>query len=216
MSQKRVLTKEIAEQIIKDENLVEFTEIDDDAAEVLANFWEEEDFHEPEYLNGLTKLSDAAAQSLSRIYLDLMGLTALGFSGHLALAERLVVDGGDVWLDSLTTISDAAAEILSKASESLSFSGLKTLSDAAAESFSKCKGEYIYLGGLTELGDSSGHLSLARSLKPGMPDSHSDEVLFYEPDVGEAIYLPRLTKLSDAAAQSLPKDYPLDLRSLLS
>ena len=158
MSEEKVLTKEIAEQFIEDEDSVdldEFTEIDDDAAEILVNFWEEEDFNEdcswegvnPGYLNGLTKLSDSAAQSLSRIYLDLMGLTALGDSpGHLALAERLV-DGEDVWLESLTTISDAAAEILSKASESLSLSGLKTLSDAAAESLSKCKGEYVYLGG---------------------------------------------------------------------
>ena len=82
MSEKRVLTKEIAEQFIKDENLVEFTEIDDAAAQILGNYFEEVDIAQymPEVLDGLTKLSDAAAQILSRIYLDLSGLTALGNS----------------------------------------------------------------------------------------------------------------------------------------
>ena len=75
-----ILTKELSEQFIKEYNLVEFTEIDDAAAQILANFWGEEDDHDPGHLNGLTKLSDAAAQILSRIYLDLSGLTALGNS----------------------------------------------------------------------------------------------------------------------------------------
>ena len=58
MSDDKVLTKEIAEQFLEDEDSVdlsEFTAIDDDAAEVLSGSeWMLE-------LDGLTTLSDAAA-----------------------------------------------------------------------------------------------------------------------------------------------------------
>ena len=72
-------------------------------------------------LCGLTTLSDAAAESLSKN------------RGHLSL-------GG------LTTLSDAAAESLSKHEGDLSLRGLTTLSDAAAESLSKHEGE-LFLSG---------------------------------------------------------------------
>jgi len=69
-----------------------------------------------EGLDELTVLSDAAAESLSKLkdYLDLSGLTSL---------------------------SDAAAESLSKHKSSLCLDGLTTLSVAAAESLSKHDGD---------------------------------------------------------------------------
>ncbi len=69
MSDENVLTKEIAEQFLADDESVdlrEFTAIEDEAAESLSK-------HESSlYLNGLTSLSDVAAESLSKHegYLD--------------------------------------------------------------------------------------------------------------------------------------------------
>lgn len=86
MSDEKVLTKEIAEQFLADEdsvNLNEFTAIEDAAAESLSK-------HEGELdLDGLTSLSDAAVESLSK---------------H---------EGGILDLGGLTSLSVAAAEILS-------------------------------------------------------------------------------------------------------
>jgi len=65
-------------------------------------------------LTGLTTLSDAAAESLSK-------------------------RPGDLDLKGLTKITDAAAESLSKHKCHLSLNGLASLSDAAAESLSKHK-----------------------------------------------------------------------------
>ena len=64
MSDENVLTKEIAEQFLTDEDSVdldyEFTTIEDAAAESLSK-------HEGSlFLRGLTELSDAAAESLSK------------------------------------------------------------------------------------------------------------------------------------------------------
>ena len=61
--EQKVLTKEIAEEFIKEDSLTvleEFTEITDDAAEILSKF--EGDL----FLGGLTALSDAAAESLAK------------------------------------------------------------------------------------------------------------------------------------------------------
>ena len=70
MSKEEILTKGIAEKFIEDEDSVdldEFTEIDDEAAEMLADFWEEDGGVEPETLNGLETLSDAAALSYEMV-----------------------------------------------------------------------------------------------------------------------------------------------------
>ena len=84
MSDEKVLTEEIAEQFMVDEDSMyfnEFTTIEDAAAQSLSK-------HTGDmlYLNGLTSLSDAAAESLSK------------HEGHL-------------WLRGLTSLSDAAAEV---------------------------------------------------------------------------------------------------------
>ena len=67
MSEK-ILTKKIAEQLNSDEDsfyLTEFTKIDDDAAEVLSRFGFNT-IMQTIWLDGLTELSDAAAESLSK------------------------------------------------------------------------------------------------------------------------------------------------------
>ena len=116
MSEEKVLTKEIAEQFLADEDSVdlsEFTAIEDDAAEVLSTNEPTNPWGRSLYLFGLTSLSDSAAESLSK-------------------------HKGDISLASLTSLSDSAAESLSKHKGfSLRLGGLTELSDAAAESLSK-------------------------------------------------------------------------------
>jgi hypothetical protein len=57
--------------------------------------------------------------------------------GHIALAERLSKHEGDLNLNGLTELSDAAAESLSKHEGELYLSCLTSLSDAGAESLNK-------------------------------------------------------------------------------
>jgi hypothetical protein len=116
MSEDTVLTKEIAELFIADEesvDLSEFTAIEDEAAEVLSK--RESGHYVGIGLDGLKSLSDAAAESLSK-------------------------HKGDLSLNGLTSLTDAAAEILSKHEGGLDLYGLTSLSDAAAESLSKKEG----------------------------------------------------------------------------
>ena len=79
------------------------------------------------------------------------GSTAIQFLTTLsdAAAELLSKHKGDLWLSGLTTLSDAAAESLSKLKGDLHLGGMTTLSDAAAESLSKLKS--LDLQGLTQL-----------------------------------------------------------------
>ena len=149
------------------------------------------------YLRGLTSLSDAAAEALSRHdwrYLYLSGLRHLSDEA----AESLSKHDGDLDLSGLKSLSDAGAETLSKHKGDLYLRGLESLSDTAAEALSKCKGD-LYLSGLTSLSDAGaeafskheGKLELSRL---------------------------RLTHLSDAGAEALSKnkryrnieDYDLD------
>ena len=76
-------------------------------------------------LSGLTELSDAAAESLSK-------------------------HQGELWLNGLTELSDAAAESLSKHEGTLGLNGLRELSDAAAESLSKHEGKLWLEGNAVE------------------------------------------------------------------
>ena len=102
----KMLTKEIAEEFLADDesvDLEEFTELDDDAAESLSKYeW-------GLYLRGLTSLSDAAAQSLSKHEgeLELTGLTSLSD----AAAESLSKHNGEFLVIGLTSLSDATAEL---------------------------------------------------------------------------------------------------------
>ena len=86
MAEKR-LTKEIAEQFLADDesvNLEEFTDLDDDAAEILSRFKGDLE------LNGLTSLSDAASESLSehKASLEMAGLTQLSDSAAKCLSRH--------------------------------------------------------------------------------------------------------------------------------
>jgi len=100
----------------------------------------------------LTFITPLIAASLSKHKgdLDLDGLTTLSD----AAAEFLSEHKGDLWLNSLTTLSDAAAESMSKHEGRLDLDGLTTLSDAAAEYLSKHEGT-LYLSRLTTLSDAA-------------------------------------------------------------
>ena len=100
---------------------------------------------------GLTELSDAAAESLSKHkggHLGLNGLTELSDAATESLSNH---KGDGIWLWGLTELSDAAAESLSKHKGELDLSGITEISDAAAESLSKHKGELGLSSEITEL-----------------------------------------------------------------
>ncbi len=86
--------------------------------------------------------------------LSLNGLTALTDKAAEALAQR----GGNLQLDGLMTLSDEAAEALAKhrvglVHDRLSLNGLTTLSDKAAEALAKHQGMSLSLNGLKTLTD---------------------------------------------------------------
>ena len=140
-------------------------------------------------LSGLTELSDAAAESLSK---------------HKGREHYDSLD-----LRGLADLSDQAAESLSKhKGYYLSLDGIKKLSDAAAQSFAKHKG-WIGLG-LSELNDSKGHLALAAKLVAPRGELSSfvkisDAALEVFSSYEIKLELNGLTELSDAAAESLSR-----------
>jgi len=190
----KVLTAEIAERFLKDNDsvsLIEFTTIEDYAACVLAR-------HKGEiWLNGLKSLSDAAARSLSehKGFLSLNSLEflsdesvrALAYHGgkianlsvleglndaaakfitaEPAAARKLLAQHGRLDLKGLTSLSDAAAEALSRQKGFLSLSGLKSLSDSSAGALSRHEG-FLDLSGVASLSDSSAR-SLANIFRKG-------------------------------------------------
>jgi len=113
------------------------TSLSDAAAESLSKH------KEKLYLAGLTSLSDAAAEVLSKHKGDLAlwSLTSLnGSFGHVALAGKLASQKGDLDLDGLKSLSDGAAEALSKHEGELNLKGLVSLSDTGAQALAKKKG----------------------------------------------------------------------------
>ena len=138
------------------------------------------------------------------------------FEEHICRVLSNLKSEGDFSLDSLTSLSDATAKVLSKHKGDLSLNGLKilsdspghvalakklanqeleltlddliSLSDTAALALSKHKGG-LSLNGLKILNDSIGHVELAKKLA-----SHED-----------GLYLSGLQSLSDAAAAALSK-----------
>jgi hypothetical protein len=75
----------------------------------------------------------------------------------VTFAERFLENPDSYDLSKATSITDEAAESLSKHQGYLSLSGLTELSDAAAESLSKHQGD-LSLNGLTELSDAAAEL----------------------------------------------------------
>ena len=109
-----------------------------------------------------------------------------------------------IHLSEYTSIEQEAAEVLSTLQGELYLDGLETLTDAAAESLSKHRGFILGLNGLTELSDAQAEsLSKHRgiTLPPGLPaalklnDEMKDSMLV----------LDGLTTLSDEGARSLAK-----------
>jgi hypothetical protein len=81
-----------------------------------------------------------------------------------ASAEALSLYQGDVLeLDGLTSLSDPAAQSLSRYEGFLSLDGITTLTDVAAGALAQRRGG-LSLDGLTTLSDTPGHLALARKL----------------------------------------------------
>ena len=110
MSDEEVLTKEIAEQFLADEDSVdlsEFTAIEDDAAEVLGAY--KGDL----YLNSLVALTDKSARSLGshKGRLDLGGIASLNTNA----IEHLVQHKGSINLESLQELHMDAAKAISTA-----------------------------------------------------------------------------------------------------
>ena len=181
MKRAKTLDLAKAEQFLEDDesiDLGELTSITDEAAEVLSR-------HQGGglHLYGLAALSNAAAESLSKIRgadrLFLSGLASISDAAAQALSRYQ----GWLCLGSFTELSDAAAESLSKHKGELRLNGLTTLTDATAESLSRHEGE-LNLSGLTSISDAA-----------------ADSLSKHE----GGLYLESLTELSDAAAESLSK-----------
>jgi TPR repeat protein len=154
----KVLTKEIAEQFLADEDSVdlsEFTAIEDEAAEVLATL-------EACALNlsGLTSLGEAAAAFLSKCDED----TTLNLDGLSELSDQAIeyladFQGYALLLSGVLSISDDGIEKLSSVSAELSLSGLAELSDKAASVLANHDGQ-LHLNGLQTLSNEAA-MSLA-------------------------------------------------------
>jgi hypothetical protein len=172
MSEEKVLTKEIAEQLYKNfspgseyfeqskftdifsasfslrNELIKFTEIEDQAAEVLSKY------SGGLHLDGLLQLSETSSKHLSR-----HGTRTLSLNGICELSESVSINlskyAGDLSLNGVLKISDEVAEKLSDfKGRSLCLDGLTHISDLTAKSLAKCKGGKLYLDGLLELNDS--------------------------------------------------------------
>ncbi len=203
------LTKAIAERFLKDPNAVElekYVTIDDSAAATLAKG---EGFLR---LNGLKRLSDAAAQSLAGFRgwsLELKGLTAISDS----VARSLAKAGGSLELGGVTKLSDAVVTALAAHAGSLYLGGLKELSDGAAKALASRKPQAgmamagkLDLGGVRKCSDIALKLlaSLPVDLEIGV-DSLSDDAAKAFSTFHKSLTLPGLRALSDAAVKSLGK-----------
>jgi predicted DNA-binding WGR domain protein len=134
----------------------------------------------------LANLSDGAAEALSKHkgHLGLNGLKILSdSSGHIALAKKLASKKDWLFLNGLTTLSDTAAEALSRHKGELYLNGLTSLTAAAAEALSKHKGKL--------------NLSELKSLSNGVAEALSKHK--------GNMNLGGLTSLSNAAAEALSK-----------
>ena len=211
----KLLTSEIASEFLSEvgkftlSDLDEFTTIDDSAAELFQQYkW-------GLTLNGLTSLSDAAAESLSKHKgrgIELNGLTCLSDKA----AESLSRYKGDLECDGLESLSETAIESLCRYKGNLKFNFLSSLAEAVAESLSTHKGE-LGLRGLKKLSDAAA-ASLSKH-KGGLDlsglTSLSDAAAASLSKHKGGLNLSGLTSLPDAAAASLSKHKgELDLSGL--
>ena len=152
-------------------------------------------------LDSVTELTDAAAEALCKHQGEICGVAPADWVAQvramkvldLAKAEQFLVGEDFVVLSKMTSITDDAAEALSKHQGELGLSCLTELSDAAAEALSMHKG-WLDLSGLTELSDAAAD-ALAK---------HQGGLI-----------LDGLRELSDASAEALAKHQgELKLRGL--
>ncbi len=158
---KTILTAEIATSLLprknprKDLDADKFTDIEDDAALVLAA-------HQGTLsLDGLTHLSDESAEALSKFRhsLFLNGLTSLSETSARSLANHI----DQLYLNGIEHLSKGVAEALITHKGYLRLNGIQRLSDELALLLSKPSG-CLYLDGLMEFPDTPGHIALAHYL----------------------------------------------------
>ena len=195
-----LVARALCEGQIEQLELTGLTELSDAAAESLSK-------HKGNLgLNRLTTLSDAAALSLSKYEgnLVLKGLTELTDVAAENLGKHA---GGFLLLTGLTELSDAAAKSLSKHEGGLDLSGLTELSDVASDSLSKHEGD-LYLNGLAELTDvAAKKLSKHKGglVLIGLTELTDVAAESLSKHKVWWLSLSGLTSLSDAAAESLSK-----------
>jgi hypothetical protein len=224
------ITEEIARQYCKDlRDLVEssvpelsnFKKIDDDAAEFLSKNWLD-DGSELD-LNGLTTLSDAAADSLSKLNgspLQLGGISDISDAAIKKIAlypvlhdfppsigERLAPHRPNNWLEFTDEWRELISNVLPFYNEHVEIAlGVTKLSETDAKCLlgGKCE---LYLDDLTELSDAA-----AETISKYQGDLSFDSLTELSDAAAESLskhqgrlYLSGLTKLSDAAAEALGK-----------
>jgi hypothetical protein len=221
---------EIARQYCKDlsdevelsvPELSNFKKIDDDAAEFLSKNWFD-DGSELD-LNGLTTLSDAAADSLSKLngsLLQLGGITDMSDAAikkialypglhdfHPSIEERLATHRPNNWLEFTDERRELISNVLPFYNEHVVIAlGVTKLSETDAKCLlgGKCE---LYLDDLTELSDAA-----AEAIGKYQGDLSLDDLTELSDAAAEAIgkhqgylYLNGLTELSDDAAEGLGK-----------
>ncbi|MFO1441614.1 MAG: hypothetical protein U1F81_25075 [Verrucomicrobiaceae bacterium] len=241
MSKGKILTKEIAEQFLKDEqaiHLSEFTSIEPDAAERLSNRVEDLDLggikvlpatvaaalgkHEGRlYLGGIKTLSPEAAKGLAKHKgcLDLENLDALSSLAAQALSKF----EGDLFLG-LKELDGSEGHVALASSlarcENLELPELTSLSDESALALSKRRGGQRFRLGLESLSDSPAKAVLAATIAKLPPNSWVilDNLTFMTDDFAEALgrrggwlSLRGLKNLSDKAAKFLSSLKTLDI-----
>ncbi|MDC0548047.1 hypothetical protein OAO16_03715 [Opitutales bacterium] len=164
MSEK-VLTKEIAEQFIANEEfeeMSEFTSLDVDAALILIyhehGLEEWSEFSFGIYLNGLLEVSDDLAEVLKtysgqahhgeECYLDLSSVIKISENAIKSLSE---FNGDEIILSSLECLSDESCSDLSYYRGSLILDGFRSPTINSIESLSRHAGDSLSLSGLKEI-----------------------------------------------------------------
>ena len=116
-------------------------------AEIIVQNQEQSAHDQPLYLNGLTSINDAQAESLGKSpWLLLNGLTSM--TDTQAKSFTKVVE---LHLNGLTSITNAQAKCFTKI-KLLQLNGLSSISDEQADSLSKVE-NYLTLNGLTSITD---------------------------------------------------------------
>jgi hypothetical protein len=229
--EQKVLTKEIAEQYLKESwsvSLNEFTSADPEAIGILcknegwlnlsglrsisSEIAQSLAEHRGDLrLDGLKEISDEAAASLERHQggLSLRGLRSISES----VANSLASSQGRVDLSGLSSLTDASARALLRTQNPLFLDGLEAVSEEAAALLAKNPAR-ISLKGLRYLTDSANNIALASKLatQTGEMELTLKSLRDLSPDSASALaefkgrlLLDGLAELSQQAAEALSK-----------